>query len=111
MERAKILNITYVIGMAITLVATAIGVVNYPDNTVAKYLLILGVLPIVVVRGIALFHEKKPASRLPFIMLVSSLFLIGAIVALFTYRNYWVLLIFISAILDLYASFRDSKKS
>lgn len=111
MEKKKVLNIVYVTGMVITLLATAIGVILYPDNTWAKYLLIIGVLPIVVVRGITLFNEKKPASRLPLIMLVSSLFLIGAIVALFTYRNYWVLLIFISAILDLYASFRDSKKS
>lgn len=109
MEREKILNTTYIVGMIITLIATAIGVINYPDNTLAKYLLVLGVLPIVIVRGIALFYEKKPASRLPFIMLVSSLFLIGAIFALFTYRNYWVLLIFISAILDLYSSFRAQK--
>lgn len=112
MGKAKILNLIYVIGMIVTLVATTIGVItNNLENSIAKYLLIIGVLPIIIVRGVTLYYEKNPASRLPFIMMVSSLFLIGAIVALFTYRKYWVLLIFISAILDLYASFRASRNS
>ncbi len=109
MNREQILNTAYLGGMVITLIATAIGVLTFPEANVAKYLLILGVLPIVAVRGINQFNSSETNSRIPLILFVSSLMLIGAVIALFLQRNYWVLLVFISAMIDLYASFRTPK--
>lgn len=106
MNREKMLNITYITGMAITVLATALGVLQFDF---AKYILILGVLPIVTARGINQYNSTEAFSRIPLILFVSSLVLIAAVVALFLQRNYWVLLIFVSAVIDLYATFRAPK--
>lgn len=109
MNKDKKLNLVYVIGMVITLISCTLAILHVE---MAKYLLIVGVLPMVVVRGINHFREESGRfSRIPLILFVSSLFLIAAVVALFMNRNFWILLVFISAVIDLYATFRAPKST
>ena len=107
MNSKQLLNIAYIIGMITTLIAAFLGVLQFDF---AKYLLTLGVLPIVITRGINQYNSTEAFSRIPLILFVSSLILIGAVVALFLGRNYWVLLLFIAAVVDLYATFRAPSK-
>lgn len=107
MTRDKKLNLIYIIGMVITLISCTLAILHFDF---AKYMLVVGVIPMVIVRGINHFkNESGRFSRIPLILFVSSLVLIGAVVALFMERNYWILLIFVSSVIDLYATFRAPK--
>jgi hypothetical protein len=65
-----------------------------------------GALPIVGVRIYNRLVAAKDHKRINSIMLLSSLLLVLASIAIFYGKNYWTIFIFTASLIDVYASFR-----
>lgn len=72
----------------------------------ASWVIAVGVAPVLGVRIynfiIAPSHRKRPNA----ILMVSSFFLVAAVLAIYLDRSYWVVFVAIAAVLDGYVSFR-----
>lgn len=72
----------------------------------APWVIAVGVAPVLGVRIynfiIAPSHRKRPNA----ILMVSSFFLVAAVLAIYLDRSYWVVFVAIAAVLDGYVSFR-----
>ena len=102
----KALSILYYLGMILLLVGI---VLLLTDKTSGLTIFAIGATPIV---GIRLFNRivaKPERQRINTILFVSSLFLVAAGVAKFYGKEYWIVFILITAVLDFYVSFRKIK--
>ena len=102
----KALSIIYHIGIALLFVGI---ILLLTDTNGALIVYFIGVIPIA---GIRLFNRivaKPERQRINTILFVSSLFLVAAGVAKFYGKEYWIVFILITAVLDFYVSFRKIK--
>jgi Na+/melibiose symporter-like transporter len=99
----KKLNITYNFGMLLALAGVIICLAKL---TPGGYLLSAGALIILSVRIHNRWKAVKEKERIYTIMIFSSLILCSSAVLWFLGENYWILMVFISALMDVYASFR-----
>jgi hypothetical protein len=99
----KTLSISYYIGMALVLTGILF---QLNDISYALPLLVIGIVPFIGVRSFNFIKGKTENRRINGIMLISALFLSAAIIAIYYHRSYWVLGVLITAMLDLYVSFR-----
>lgn len=103
MNYQRTLSIIYYIGMVLVVIATVAALSN---TQWAPYLLAAGVAPIVAIRIHNRVNALPDFQRINTILLASSLILAGGVVALFFGKSYWVVCLFTTAMLDIYASFR-----
>lgn len=103
MSTYKILETSYYIGMV--LLITGIIIV-LAEKTFGPYIYCIGLIPLIVIRSYNYITGNPENKRKLFILLISTLFLTIAGIAIFLNRSWWILLIAISATIDLYISFR-----
>ena len=99
----KTLSIAYYIGMISVLVGVLFQLNDIPY---AFILLAIGIVPFLGIRLFNFIKGKPENRRLHGILVVSALFLVAAITAIYLHRNYWIIGVLITATLDLYVSFR-----
>ncbi|TCO09610.1 hypothetical protein [Natronoflexus pectinivorans] len=99
----KLLSTLYYIGM-VTLLAGII--LHIAESSTGMYLYALGLLPVLGIRVYNLMIGRLENRRKHGILVISAIMLTLAGAAMFTGRSYWVLFLAISAVLDLYISFR-----
>lgn len=103
MIQYKKLNIIYNTGMLLVLA----GVISCLAKLMpGGYILALGSLILLSVRVHNRWNAVREKERIYSIMLLSSVILTGSAIAWFMAMNFWILLVFIAAILDVYVSFR-----
>jgi len=83
------------------------GVIMHVSGiSAAPWVIAVGVVPVLGVRiynfVIAPSHRKRPNA----ILMVSSFFLVAAVLAIYLGRSYWIVFVAIAAVLDGYVSFR-----
>ena len=76
------------------------------DQQWGVYAMIVGTVPFTVFRVVQRWNASGELQRLYGVMIVSALCFIVAIVAVFMKERFWILPVFLAALLDLYASFR-----
>ncbi len=103
MNILKILSLSYYLGMILLIAGILLQLnnVNY-----GLYLLVAGIIPFLGIRLFNLINGKPENKRLNGIMVASALFLTATIAAIVLNKNYWIIGILITAVLDLYVSFR-----
>ncbi len=104
MNYLKSLSIAYYIGMALFLIGIILQL-NHSEFGI--YCLGFGLIPILGIRVYNWSISEKERKRVHTIFVVSALFLLVAVVAVLFHKNYWMLFIFIAAVLDSYISFRN----
>ncbi|MGM0376024.1 MAG: hypothetical protein ACQEQ0_04575 [Bacteroidota bacterium] len=81
-------------------------IMHVTETSAAPWVIAVGVVPVLGVRiynfAIAPSHRKRPNA----ILMVSSFFLVAAVVAIYLDRSYWIVFVAIAAVLDGYVSFR-----
>lgn len=81
-------------------------IMHVTETSAAPWVIAVGVVPVLGVRiynfVIAPTHRKRPNA----ILMVSSFFLVAAVVAIYLDRSYWIVFVAIAAVLDGYVSFR-----
>lgn len=81
-------------------------IMHLADMPLAPWVFSTGIGPVLGIRiynfYVAPSHRKRPNA----ILMVSSVFLVAAVLAIYFHRSYWILFIAISAVLDGYVSFR-----
>ncbi len=103
MSILKSLSIFYYISMALVLVGVVMQLAQVPNAT---YIFTTGALYIFGIRTYNVIVGKPDRKRILTILLVSSVFMLAAAYAMFTYRNYWIVLLLITAMLDSYSSWK-----
>lgn len=89
------------------LVLILAGVIMHVTETAAApWVMAVGIVPVLGVRiynfVIAPSQRKRPNA----ILMVSSFFLVAAVLAIYLDRSYWILFVAIAAVFDGYVSFR-----
>ncbi|MFW5890358.1 MAG: hypothetical protein ACOCTO_03070 [Marinilabiliaceae bacterium] len=89
------------------LVLILAGVIMHVTETAAApWVMAVGIVPVLGVRiynfAIAPSQRKRPYA----ILMLSSFFLVAAVLAIYLDRSYWILFVAIAAVLDGYVSFR-----
>ncbi len=103
MNLVKTLSISYYIGMALLFIGI---VMQLNDMNQGVYLMTVGVIPLLAARLYNVLYGKEENKRLNTILLVSSIVLTLSVASIFLHYGFWVVGIFITAMLDLYVSFR-----
>ncbi|TLX76141.1 hypothetical protein E9993_07980 [Labilibacter sediminis] len=103
----KKLSIAYYIGMILLLVGILFQLNDIPY---AIILLIAGIIPLLGIRLFNFIKGKPENKRLHGILVMSALFLVGAIIAVYFNRSYWIIGVLITATLDIYVSLRKFGK-
>jgi len=103
MIQIKKLNALYISGMLLILAGVILCIAKIESG---GYLLAAGALIQFGIRTHNRWHAPREKERIYSIMLLSSAVIGGAAVAWFMGKNYWILLIFLAATLDVYASYR-----
>jgi len=102
----KILSISYYVGMILLFIGIVMLLTDIKGGLI---LYSIGMLPIV---GVRIFNRtvcKPERRRINTILLISSLFLVAAGAAKFYQKEYWIVFVLITAVLDFYVSFRKIK--
>jgi hypothetical protein len=103
MTHIKNLNALYISGMLLILAGVILCLAKIESG---GYLLGAGALVQLGIRTHNRWHAPREKERIYSIMLLSSAIIGGAAVTWFMGKNYWILLIFLAATLDVYASYR-----
>ncbi len=103
MNLIKSLNILYYTGMSLVLAGIIMSLGHIEK---AHWIFGLGVIPILGVRCYNRIVSDKERQRINTILIVSALFLAASAYLMFIGRNYWIMTVFISAMIDFYTSFR-----
>ena len=103
MNILKSLSILYYIGMGLVF-AGIIMQLGHIEK--AHWIFAAGVLPILGVRCYNRAVSTSDRARLNTILVVSALFLVASAYIMFIGRNYWFVGVLISALIDIYTSFR-----
>jgi hypothetical protein len=103
MTTNKILTTLYYQGMVILLTGI---IMHISELTYAFWIYFVGLIPVVGIRAFNLVIGKPDNFRKNVILGLSALALVAAGAAMLYGRTYWVIFIAISAVLDLYISFR-----
>ena len=102
----KFFSIAYYVGMILLFIGIVMLLTDIKGGLI---LFSAGALPIV---GVRIFNRsvcKPERRRINTILVISSLFLLAAGVAKFYHKEYWIVFILITAVLDFYVSFRKIK--
>lgn len=103
MIQIKKLNALYICGMLLVLAGVILCLAKIESG---GYLLAAGALVQLGIRTHNRWHAPREKERIYSIMLLSSAIIGVAAITWFMGKNYWILLIFLAAILDVYASYR-----
>lgn len=103
MTTNKILTTIYYLGMLILLTGI---IMHLSELNKAFWIYLIGLIPVVGIRAFNLVVGRHENFRKNVILMVSALALAAAGGAMLYDRTYWVIFIAISAVLDLYISFR-----
>lgn len=103
MTTNKILSTIYYLGMVILLSGI---IMHLAELQQAFWVYLIGLIPVVGIRAFNLVVGRPENFRKNIILMLSGLALAAAGGAIFYDRTYWVLFIAISAVLDMYISFR-----
>jgi len=103
MTTNKILNIIYSLAMALLLVGIIMHIVQQNHSF---WIYLVGLIPVVGIRAFNLVIGKSENFRKNLILVISAFSLLAAGAAIFYDKSFWVIFITISAVLDLYISFR-----
>lgn len=103
MKQIKLLGILNYIGMAMIIIGTLAAL---SDAKWAIYVLAIGILPILGLRLYNRFEATSKYERINTLLVISSLIIVCGIVALYMNQRFWIVCLFIAAMLDGYASFR-----
>lgn len=103
MTTNKILSIIYYLGM-VTLLAGII--MHLSELKHAFWIYVIGLIPVLAIRGFNLVVGRPENFRKNVILVVSALALAAAGGAMLYDRTYWIVFVAISAVLDMYISFR-----
>lgn len=103
MSTNKILSTIYYLGMVILLTGIILHLVEIKH---AFWVFLIGLIPVFGIRAFNLVVGHPENFRKNLILLVSGLALAAAGAAMFYDRTYWVVFVAISAVLDMYISFR-----
>lgn len=101
----KSLSILYYMGMALVFIGVLMSLAAVPK---APWIFTAGVIPMLGVRTYNRLVSTKERQRINSILLISSIFLAAAAFLMITGRNYWIVAVLISAVLDFYSSFRKT---
>ncbi len=81
-------------------------IMHVAEISAAPWVIAVGIVPVLGVRiynfAISPSHRKRPNA----ILMVSSFFLVAAVLAIYLGRSYWIVFVAIAAVLDGYVSFR-----
>lgn len=105
MNLVKTLSISAYLGMIILFIGI---ILHLNHSSYSLYFLFTGVVPIISGRLYNFINGKTLNKRINSILLISSIFLLGAAVAAFLTYDFWIVLVMISAMLDFYISFRKT---
>jgi hypothetical protein len=103
MKYIRLWGVLNYIGMAMIIIGTIAALAG---EKWAIGVLAIGVLPILGLRLYNRFEASSQYERINTILVFSSLVIICGIVALYLNQRYWIVCMFLAAILDGYASFR-----
>ncbi len=103
MTTNKILSTIYYLGMVILLTGI---IMHLAELTSAFWVYLIGFFPVFSIRAFNLVVGRPENFRKNVILVLSGLSLAAAGGAMLYDRTYWVLFIAISAVLDMYISFR-----
>lgn len=103
MTTNKILTTIYYLGMVILLTGI---ILHLAELKQAFWVYLIGFIPVFSIRAFNLVVGQPENFRKNVILIVSALALAAAGGAIFYDRTYWVIFIAISAVLDMYISFR-----
>ncbi|GAF03578.1 hypothetical protein [Saccharicrinis fermentans] len=106
MDIHKTLSIIYYIGMGLILAGIFFQLNDLPY---ACFFMGSGAIALLAIRLFNFLKGKPENKRLHGIMVVSALFFVGAGALMLMQRNYWIIGVFIAAMLDLYVSLRKFK--
>ncbi len=81
-------------------------VMKLNDMTTGVYFMTLGVIPLLAARIYNVLYGNPDNRRLHSILLISAIVLTLSVLSIYLHYNFWIVGIFITAILDLYVSFR-----
>ncbi len=107
MNYYRFFGIIYKIAMILTLVGIFLSLIEVKYSI---FIFSAGAIPIFFIRLFNSIKGKKENRRLNIIMTISALFLILAICLIYLQRNYWIICVLITSVLDLFVSFRKFKK-
>ena len=102
----KTLSIIYYIGMVLILAG-----IFFQLNDIANAWVFMGAgaFSLLTIRLSNFLKGKPENKRLHGILVISALFFVGAAILIVMQRSYWIIGIFIAAMLDLYVSLRKFK--
>jgi len=103
MTTNKILSTIYYLGMAILFAGIILHLAEWKQ---AFWIYLLGFIPVFSIRAFNLVVGRPENFRKNVILVVSALALAAAGGAMLYDRTYWVIFVAISAVLDMYISFR-----
>ena len=103
MDLNRILSISYYAGMALLFAGI---VLQLNHHEFALHLFVAGLIPIIGIRIYNRMIGHPDNRRKNSILVFSALALLAAAVAIYLNKSYWIVLIAVSAVLDLYISFR-----
>ncbi len=103
MTTNKILSAIYYLGMVILIIGIIMHLSEFQQ---AFWIYLIGFIPVFSIRAFHLVVGRPENFRKNVILVVSALALAAAGGAMLYDRTYWVLFVAISAVLDMYISFR-----
>lgn len=103
MNILKSLSLLYYLGMGLVFTGVVMAIANIEK---ASWIFAMGVLPILGIRFYNRAVCPKERQRINSILVASALFLTVSAYIMLIGRNYWIIGVFIAAVLDTYASFR-----
>jgi hypothetical protein len=103
MTTNKILSTIYYLGMAILFIGI---ILHLAELNQAFWIYLIGLIPVISIRAFNLVVGRPENFRKNMILVLSSLALAAAGGAMLYDRTYWVIFVAISAVLDMYISFR-----
>ncbi len=99
----RFLSGLYYAGMVLILSGVIMNIMEMP---VAFWIFILGLIPVLGIRIYNFIIAPPHRKRTNGILMLSAIFLAVAVAAIYFRKDYWILFIAISAVLDGYVSFR-----
>ncbi|WP_010664558.1 hypothetical protein [Marinilabilia salmonicolor] len=99
----RLLSGLYYAGMALILAGIVMHIIEMPA---AVWVFAIGLIPVLGIRTYNFIIASSHRKRINGILMLSAVFLAAAIWAIYFKKDYWIIFIALSAILDGYVSFR-----
>jgi hypothetical protein len=103
MQLNKTLTTIYYLAMLLVLGGI---ILHITEITIAFAFLIAGLIPVLAIRIYNWIKTPPEDRRRSFVYVFSGLALTAAVTAIYFNRSYWIIFVALSAVLDLYYSFR-----